>query len=107
MQLEQVSEAACPVRQTIEIIGKKWTLMAIYRLSNGEMRFTGLKNSLPGIPAKTLSATLKYLIKNEIVNRTIVDASPPIVLYSLTSKGKELREIFEALNGWGAKWLMK
>jgi len=106
-QLKTVSEAICPVKQTIEIIGKKWTLLAIYRLSKGEMRFTELKSSLSGIPAKTLSATLKYLIKNGIVNRTIVDSSPPAVLYSLTPKGKELREIFEALNCWGEKWLMK
>jgi len=103
--LKPVSETVCPVKKTVEIIGKKWTLLAIYNLSKGEMRFTELKNSLSGIPAKTLSATLKYLTKNEIVNRKIIDSSPPGVLYSLTPKGKELREIFEALNSWGCKWL--
>ena len=52
----------CTVNQTVKYLGRKWTLLIILELYKGEnytRRFTEVKEQLPGITAKVLSARLK------------------------------------------------
>lgn len=95
----------CPVIATINIIGKKWHIAIIHFLFEGPKGFNELKRNLGAISSKTLSKCLKELVRHGIVKRR-VHSSPIRVEYSLTQKGEDLRELENALRGWGEKWLL-
>ncbi len=97
----------CPVAETVNIIGKKWTLMIIYNLTSGEKRFNELKASMHGISSKTLSASLAELTGAGLVKREVYPDSPVRVVYSLTEKGMELEKVLHAIRLWGERWLGK
>lgn len=83
----------CPLFGILDVIAKKWALLIIAILGNeGERGFNELKNELGCISPKPLSDTLKKLEQIGLVNKKIMETSPPTVKYSLTPDGHELRE---------------
>ncbi|HLE96850.1 MAG TPA: helix-turn-helix domain-containing protein [Candidatus Thermoplasmatota archaeon] len=94
----------CPVTETAKIIGKKWYLIILHELTRGPLGFNELKRAVRGISAKVLSESLGELERRALVNRTVYSESPIRVEYSLTSKGAELGDLFQAMRGWGEKW---
>lgn len=101
-----VKKGICPVVETIKIIGKKWHLIVVYQLLSGPKRFNELLNSIEGISSKTLSESLSELVKNGLVSRKVYTSSPIRVEYCLTEKGKELRELIQAMRKWGERWIV-
>lgn len=57
------------------------------RLNGKTLRFSELRESLPGISEKMLAQTLKNLEEDGFVNRVSYPVVPPKVEYSLTSTG--------------------
>ncbi len=96
----------CPVARTAEIVCGKWTLLIIRDLSAQTQRFCQLERSLQGISPKTLSERLHSLERDGIVNRKTFGEVPPRVEYSLTTKGRDLAVVIEAMRVFGATWLM-
>ncbi len=86
---------------TIRIIGRKWTILILRELCEGTQRFGQLQRSLPGISPKTLSLRLKQLETDGIINKKMYNEVPLHVEYSLTARGKSLREIIEKMREWG------
>lgn len=83
----------CPLFGLLDVIAKKWALLIIAILGNeGEKGFNDLKRELGCISPKPLSDTLKNLERIGLVNKKIMETSPPTVKYSLTSDGRVLRE---------------
>lgn len=83
----------CPLFGILDVIAKKWALLIIAILGNeGEKGFNELKKELGCISPKPLSDTLKNLERIGLVNRKIMETSPPTVKYSLTPDGRVLRE---------------
>src|SRR5262249_6119795 len=95
----------CPVQGTINAIGGKWKVLAIWHLGFGAKRFAQLRGLLPGISEKVLTEQLRQLQAAGIVRRTVKSASPPQVTYSLTAAGRELIEPMSDLFRWGARHL--
>ena len=91
----------CGIEKTIKIIGDKWTVLIIRDLFDGKKRFGELETSLSCISPKTLSLRLKDLEKNGIVKKKIYKEIPLHVEYSLTEKGKSLKNIINDLRLWG------
>lgn len=102
-----VPKEFCPIVETANLIGKKWTLVVIRYLVDGPKGFNELKRSVKDISSKTLSATLSDLERKGIVERNVHTKSPIRVEYSLTSKGRDLINILEGMRKWGEKWLTK
>lgn len=98
-------EEFCPIVETVNLIGKKWTLVVIRYLMEGPKRFNELKRAIKNISSKTLSQTLSDLEEKGIINRRVYTESPIGVEYSLTSKGKDLIHLLQAMKSWGEKWL--
>lgn len=90
----------CPIRNVLARIGDKWTLIVLYSLENGTLRFNELYRSIPDISQKMLAATLKVLVSDGIVRRTLYPGVPPIVEYSLTERGTSLIPHINALIDW-------
>lgn len=95
----------CPVQGTINAVSGKWKVLAIWHLGFGAKRFAQLRELLPGISEKVLTAQLRQLETDGIVRRQVHRASPPQVAYSLTRAGEELIEPMSALCEWGTKHL--
>jgi DNA-binding HxlR family transcriptional regulator len=94
----------CPVARTLEIIGERWTILILRDLMlRGPRKFQDLLVSLTGISPNTLSARLKTLEDNGIVERRFYEDHPPRAEYVLTEKGRDLRPVLRTLRDWGEK----
>lgn len=101
----QAELQTCPVARTLEIIGEKWTTLILRDLFlRGTVRFQELQASLPGLSPATLSARLKTLEAQGIVEQRFYSDHPPRAEYFLTDKGKSLGPILQALRDWGTKY---
>jgi DNA-binding HxlR family transcriptional regulator len=100
-----VEHSLCPVLAAVGVIGTEWRLAIVHRLLGGPQRFSELLHSNPRLNAKTLSATLKYLESQGILQRTVVSTRPFHVIYSLTEMGFGLEPAARELRLWGERWL--
>ena len=97
---------ACPVAGTLDLIGERWTILLLRDLLlQGPRRFVDFQASLPGVAPNTLSARLKALEDNGLVQRVLYSERPPRVEYVLTDKGKSLGPVVRAMREWGSKHL--
>ncbi len=95
-----VMVSTCPSRTSLAKIANKWTAMIVIALSDGPLRFGGLREAVDGISGKVLADTLRDLERDGIVSRTAYDQMPPRVEYELTPLGGTLREPLTALGRW-------
>ena len=96
----------CPVLAAVGVIGTEWRLAIVHRLLEGPQRFSEILKSNPRLNAKTLSATLKFLEGQGVVQRTVVSTRPFSVVYSLTEMGLGLAPAARELRAWGERWLL-
>ena len=100
-------DQACPVAKALELVGDRWTLLAVRDLLRGTKRFQDLLASLPGIAPNILSARLKLMEEHGLVTRRFYSDHPPRAEYALTDKGRELGMIVGALAAWGSRHVYK
>lgn len=106
MSKEKLSNAlpACPVETTLTLIGDKWKVLILRDLMPGTKRFGELKKSVGNVSQKVLTAQLRAMEKNGLVNRKVYAEVPPRVEYSLTELGKSLKPILDSLWSWGEEY---
>lgn len=92
---------ACPVETTLTLIGDKWKVLILRDLMPGTKRFGELKKSIGSVSQKVLTAQLRDMEANGLVNRKVYAEVPPRVEYSLTELGKSLKPILDAMWDWG------
>lgn len=103
---EYTAESPCPVRNTMEIFQKKWSLQIIFELSkNNCVRFGELKRALGNITNTMLATALKDLEEKGLVLRKQFNEIPPHVEYSLSEAGQNIYPVFIAMAEWGEKYL--
>lgn len=78
------------VRDVLESIADKWTLLVLDELDRRTLRFTELQRALGGISQKMLTQTLREMERNGFVARTVYPTVPPRVEYALTPMGIDL-----------------
>ena len=88
------------VREVLDRIGDKWSLLVIGALRNGPLRFGELEKAVAGISQRMLTLTLKHLVKDGLVARTAYAEVPPRVEYEVTELGKTLAPLVIALAEW-------
>ncbi len=96
----------CPVLAAVGVIGTEWRLAIVHRLLEGPQRFSEILRANPRLNAKTLSATLKFLEAQGVVQRTVVSTRPFSVVYALTEMGLGLAPAARELRAWGERWLL-
>ena len=101
--VSEPEEGMCPIGTCMSLIGGMWTPNVIWYLSGGSRRFSELRADIKPISAKMLSTRLKELEEKGVVERRVVDTSPPSVEYSLTPLGRELVPAIEAIARVGYK----
>ncbi|GAA1390861.1 helix-turn-helix domain-containing protein [Pseudonocardia kongjuensis] len=88
------------IREVLDRIGDKWTVLIISTLSTGPLRYSDLQASIPGISQRMLTRTLKHLERDGLVTRTAYAQVPPRVDYELTGLGRSLMDAVMAMAGW-------
>jgi DNA-binding HxlR family transcriptional regulator len=90
----------CPVREVLDRIGDKWSVLIIVLLGRRTHRFSELHRGIEGISQRMLTLTLRALVRDGLVNRTVYASVPPRVEYELTALGRTLLDILTALEEW-------
>jgi DNA-binding HxlR family transcriptional regulator len=90
----------CEVRQILDRVADKWSLLVISLLGDRTMRFTGLLKEIDGISPRMLTVTLRHLERDGLIERTVHPVVPPRVDYVLTDLGCGLIETIQTLVAW-------
>ncbi|MBO9555972.1 helix-turn-helix domain-containing protein [Cellulomonas sp.] len=90
----------CGITRALELVGERWALLIVRDLLVGPRRYGELAAGLPRIPSNILAARLKELQAAGILRRV---PRLRIVVYELTSYGRELEPVVLALGAWGFK----
>ena len=90
----------CEVRQILDRIADKWSLLVIALLDQRSLRFTELRRAIDGISQRMLARTLRHLERDGLVSRTVHPVVPPRVDYELTPLGASLHHTIRALVTW-------
>lgn len=91
----------CPVRNVIDRIGDKWSMLVLLLLAEEKvLRFNEMHKYIGTISQKMLAVTLKSLESDGLVSRTVYPQIPPKVEYQLTSRGKSLLPHLQSLVSW-------
>ena len=98
---------ACAVETTLMLIGDKWKVLILRDLMPGTKRFGELKKSIGSVSQKVLTAQLRDMEANGLVDRKVYAEVPPRVEYSLTEVGRSLKPILDAMGCWGEEYKAK
>ena len=101
----QVKFVNCPIRTSLGVLGKKWTILIIRDIGVRRIgRFNRLLESIPGLTPRVLSMRLKELEKEGLIECIEKKKSPMMVLWSLTEKGKDTLPILMQMVIFASKW---
>lgn len=98
MDVKEILNNRCPIRDTVEIINRKWTVILLWDMFNGYEHFNEFKQINPKLSSNVLSDTLKFLIEEGLVKKTNTESTTK---YLLTEKGRSLNKIMYELGVYG------
>ena len=94
------AKGVCPVRDVLDRVGEKWTLLIMVALADEPQRFSALQRSVGDISKRMLTQTLRTLERDGLVERTVYPTKPPSVDYRLTDLGRSALVPLASLIGW-------
>jgi DNA-binding HxlR family transcriptional regulator len=92
--------ANCPVRDVLDRVGDKWSVLILTALAEEPKRFSALNRAVGDISKRMLTQTLRTLQRDGLVDRTVYPTTPPTVDYRLTELGHSVLEPLSALIAW-------
>lgn len=90
----------CPVRDVLDRLGDKWSVLILVTLAHGPLRFNALTRAVLDISRRMLTETLRHLERDGLIWREVTPATPPSVTYGLTALGASLMPPLIALIKW-------
>ncbi|MEV7014872.1 helix-turn-helix domain-containing protein [Streptomyces sp. NPDC093991] len=87
-------------RELLDQVLDKWSLSVLNELCERPRRFNDLRRAIPAVTQKSLTATLRRLERNGIVEREVVSSRPVAVEYRITPLGKTMRRPVDVLLEW-------
>jgi DNA-binding HxlR family transcriptional regulator len=93
-----------PVCRTISTllsrIGDKWTVLVVQTLGAGPKRFNELRREIPSVSQRMLTLSVRNLVREGLVSRTVTPTIPLRVDYELTELGQSLQKPICGLANW-------
>jgi DNA-binding HxlR family transcriptional regulator len=96
-------DSCLAVRDVLNRVGDKWSVLVVVLLSGGPLRFNELRRTIEGISQRMLTLTVRGLERDGLVTRTVYPSVPPRVDYELTTLGRTLLGPVRALSTWAEK----
>lgn len=93
-------EIDAPHRELLDQVLDKWSLQVLNELCERPLRFSGLRRLIPSVTQKSLTATLRRLERNGVIERVVLSTRPVAVEYRITPLGKTLRPPVETILAW-------
>ena len=91
------------VVRAADLLGRRWVLAILWASAEaGAVRFNEFKQTLEGIPPRTLAARLSELEDAGVLERRVLDTRPPRVEYTLTPTGRRLGALVDAMRAYAA-----
>jgi DNA-binding HxlR family transcriptional regulator len=97
---KHVPDKCLAVREVLNRVGDKWSVLVVALLGDGTKRFSELRRTIEGISQRMLTLTLKGLERDGLVTRTMYPTIPPRVDYGLTKLGRSLLIPITGLGKW-------
>jgi len=91
------------VREVLNRVGDKWSVLIVALLGDGTKRFSELRRMIEGISQRMLTLTLKGLERDGLITRTVYPTIPPRVDYQLTKLGRGLLVPITGLANWAGE----
>jgi DNA-binding HxlR family transcriptional regulator len=91
----------CPVANTLDRIGDKWSLLLVRDMLAGKTTYGQFLESPERIPTNILADRLKRMEHFGMVARSVYQDRPVRYAYSLTTEGKQLGRVLRAVADWG------
>ena len=91
----------CPVANTLDLVGDKWSLLIIRDMRHGKRTYGELAQSPEGVPTNILADRLRRLEEAGIIESAAYQERPVRYAYALTPKGKALGDVLLAFVRWG------
>jgi DNA-binding HxlR family transcriptional regulator len=85
------------VRQTADLLERRWTLSILYASTEGAARFNEFRTALVSVPPATLTQRLTDLCEAGLLERRVFDTRPPAVEYRLTPLGRRFEPLLREL----------
>ena len=93
--------ALVALQGALGVLGAKWSLSVLARLTDGTHRFNELLRQIDGVSRRMLSATLRQLERDGLVLRHVYARVPARVEYELSDTGEALLMALAPLLDWG------
>lgn len=100
MKRTRLEASTCPVARSLDVIGDWWSLLIVRDALRGVKRFGEFQKSL-GIAKNMLTARLKLLVDENILQLQPASDGSAWQEYVLTAKGRALQTVLVALSQWG------
>ena len=89
------------LQAAVGVLAAKWSVVVLTRLAEGTHRFNELLRQIDGVSRRMLSATLRQLERDGLVERHVYARVPARVEYELSPVGANLLDALVPLAGWG------
>jgi DNA-binding HxlR family transcriptional regulator len=106
IDLDQLPGRACSIAAALEVVGDRWSLLAVREVSFGHHRFSEIVAGT-GAPRDRLAARLKALVAAGVLERRQYSDAPVRHDYHLTRAGRDLLPVLRALMAWGDRWAVE
>ena len=83
-----------------DLVQEKWTVPLVRALLAGPAGFNELSRALGTTSASLIASRLERLERLKVVEKTVLSVQPPRHRYALTPAGRQLQQVFAALQDW-------
>lgn len=90
----------CSIARALEVVGERWSLLVLRSILLGHRRFDDIQRDLD-ITRSVLTARLRRLEHEGVIERRAYQTRPERFEYLLTEKGLELWPVLNHLRRWG------
>ena len=92
--------ALCPVRDVLDQLADKWSVLILTTLAERPYRFGELRRAIGDISQRMLTQTLRDLQADGLIEREVFPTTPPGVEYRLSPMGRSFLVPLAALVDW-------
>ncbi len=97
----------CPINHTFKLVGKKFTMLIIRNMIHLDHKRFNQFLEIEDINAKVLSARLKEMEEDGLIERKIYPDKPVRIEYTITEKGRALEPILDQMSAFSMQYCAK